>query len=521
MFFIKQNLKSYAVFVCSLSFVLFSSTPLLAQTAQPGNILNQPVLGEHKILLIRVQYPGDEGGIVSDAVMANVAAVIKETLETNSYGAVTISTDITPVLRMPQPDTYYEFEEPRGPGPTLMRIRADAISLAEQSGYQTANYDREIIYTRKLWKSPAIGYGTVNFRTAFMGCACDYTTVHEIGHSFDWKHANFWHVEQGSPISPEGREINYGDAFDIMGDQIPGLGRSFHHFNPWYKSRVGWLPEANILTVTQNGTYTVQALEKTPDAQSPVQKYSALRIKKDAEIDYWVFYRAEEEFANTGALITQGFHTNRRATLLLDMTPGTGNEEWKDAALTMGHIFYDPHAGVEIKLLSKTADTLQVQVFVPPDSLGSVPLINVVTPTRGVTLTGTVFYEVTAFDPDSGAANGAGIASVKLELENTLAEKLAQIFADTLLTAPPYVLDVDTTPLNDDVYFLLVTAVDTDGDTTTIRFPHIIDNTGPSLPTSIEDKPVSVPERFQLFQNYPNPFNPSTTIQFSLPRKEH
>ncbi len=520
MFCIKRAVISMVALVNTMTIVLLSSISAMAQTTAPGNILNQPVLGEYKILLVRVQYPGDAGGIVSDADMRNIAAVIKETLETNSYGTITLTTDITPVLEMPQPDSYYRFDESTDIGLVLVRIRADAIALAQQSGYPEANYDRVVIYTKKLWNSLAVGLGTVNFRTLFVACGCDYLTLHELGHSFDWKHANFWRVRQGSPTSPDGEELNYGDAFDIMGDQIPGRGRSFHHFNPWFKSRAGWLPDANILTVKKNGTYTIQAIEKMPDAQSPVQKFSAFRIKKDAATDYWVFYRSQEEFANTGALITMGFRSNKIPSRLLDMTPGNRNDEWKDAALTVGKIFYDSDSGVEIKLLSKTSDELTLQVFVPPDTAGSVPALDVVQPSTGKILSGMVRYEVTAFDPDFNASNGAGITRLKLELENTLAEGSAQIFASAELTAPPYFLDVDTKNLSDDVYFLLVTAMSADGDSNTIRFPHIIDNTGPSFPASVAGTATSSPDAFQLLQNYPNPFNPSTTIQFSLFRKE-
>ncbi len=36
--------------------------------------------------------------------------------------------------------------------------------------------------------------------------------------------------------------------------------------------------------------------------------------------------------------------------------------------------------------------------------------------------------------------------------------------------------------------------------------------------TAVADRPLTVPERFNLEQNYPNPFNPSTTISYSLSR---
>ncbi|MFH1161884.1 MAG: T9SS type A sorting domain-containing protein [Candidatus Jorgensenbacteria bacterium] len=38
-------------------------------------------------------------------------------------------------------------------------------------------------------------------------------------------------------------------------------------------------------------------------------------------------------------------------------------------------------------------------------------------------------------------------------------------------------------------------------------------------PTAVDDYPSSVPTAFVLSQNYPNPFNPSTTIEFSLPKR--
>ncbi len=42
-----------------------------------------------------------------------------------------------------------------------------------------------------------------------------------------------------------------------------------------------------------------------------------------------------------------------------------------------------------------------------------------------------------------------------------------------------------------------------------------------SAPVLVEEHPAAAPVHFSLWQNYPNPFNPSTTIVFSLSKKEH
>ncbi len=507
-----KTLKKTFFFV---SFLVLFPMMLFGQNS-PGDILFQPFTGEQKLLFIRIQYPGDVSSILSDERAPIHAESLKQSFERNSYGKLTLTIDITPTLTMPQPEAFYKSDS--ATLTRLVRIRADAIKLAEDAGFPQENYSREVIFTRKIWDSPATGLGTLNMRTAVVGCDCPFLTAHELGHTMDWTHASFWKVFDNNPISANGIVLNYGDAFDMMGDQISGRPRAFHHFNPWFKYRVGWLPEENIKTVNETGEYTIQAFENMPQGTTPVKQYSSLRIRKDLQKDYWVFFRSEEDSVNYGPVITWGYHSNRLRSLLLDMHPLSHQNEWADAALGVGEIFYDEDAGIEIKVLETTPDSVRLKIFVPHPVTENLPVIDVINPARQSIVNGETDYTVTAYDPDNGSSNSDGISRLEIDLGQFLAESHDSftVFSSAEFSSPPYSMHVDTDTIPDGVYFLFIKAISIQGDTVDIRFSHIVDNTGPSVPTGIPDGQNN-PGEFQLIQNYPNPFNPSTTIRYSLP----
>ncbi|MDQ7029794.1 MAG: hypothetical protein Q9O62_08470 [Ardenticatenia bacterium] len=461
-------------------------------SSSPGDIVSRPVLGEQKILFILVYYPGEREPILTEEAARQVAGIVQEGLERNSYGHATFTIDVTPPLPMPQPVSYYQN------GPTLVRVRADALQAARRAGYAVEIYDREVIISPKIWPY-ATGQGTLNGHTALVGCDwCPYLVLHELGHTFGWMHANFWQVTAGSPIAPNGTEVEYGDPFDIMGDQLPGRPRAFHHYNPWFKWRAGWIPPENVREITEPGTYTVtiRALERAPQRGTGITEYTAVRLPRNPRQDYWLFYRAEEPEGNDGLILTWGARSNVPASILLDMTPGSQGEDWRDVELGVGERFHDSEAGVEVRVLEKTPDTLRVEVVVEPRTLDRLPVIDVLSPGGDRVVSGTVRYEATAYDPDVGSVNGAGIATVTLylhPLDDPLiaALRAGQVPPHPVVTAtlsapsaPPYVLEVPTDgaapAVPDGVYALVVTAVGEDGGRNTIWYPHIIDNTGPS-----------------------------------------
>ncbi|MFQ5629982.1 MAG: hypothetical protein ACE5I1_14545 [bacterium] len=498
---------------------------LAAQNSRPGDFLNLPVIGNQKIIFLRVKYPGDSGGSISTSAAESQANTLKQTISENSYGKASLTIDITPVLALPQPQSYYEKE------PVLTRIRADAVVMAEQAGFDINSYDRVVIFTKKVWIGP-MGKA-LNEQTAFLSGGTAYLTAHEIGHTYGWLHANFWQVKQGSPISPNGVNVEYGDVFDIMGDRS-GNNRKFHHFNPWYKIRAGWIPPQNVLDVTESGTYTIQAFEKVPDAGSPVTKFTCLRIMRDTVKDYWIFYRSKENDINYGPVITWGYHTNFFPSRLLDMTPGSKGNDWQDAALKVGETFSDPGAGIAVKAVQRTQDKVVVEVTFNRPAVDNLPVIDALKPARGDIASGTVEYEVTAFDPDFGNSNGSGIEKVEAFLVRSSNDPLifsiwAQepvgnspgVLAAWEFSSPPFVWQFDTHSnpfLKDGFYAVAIRATSNDGNANTILFKQIIDNTGPSIPTSIQDNQSSMPRAYTLHQNYPNPFNPSTKILYTLPQ---
>lgn len=491
----------------------FLVLPGTAITQTPGNVMFQPQLGAQRILIIRVVYPDDTTSLLSDEKAIQHTATAKAIMSANSYGQLELEFDITPVLMMPQLSTFYMLENRL----SFVRLRADALKLAAEAGYPESAYDKEGIYTRKIWPQPFNGIGGVNRKTFYMANTNPSIMIHEIGHLYDFRHSNFWRVTSNNPLDPDGELIEYGDKFSQMGDFA-----NPHHFNPWNKTRVGWIPRKNIKTVTESGNYIVQALENTPQQDSIVGAFSALRIRRKPGEEFWVYYRSQEDSANVGALIMLTEPRNSAPSILLDMNPGSRPrlQDHIDAALQVGRTVSDTEGGIQITVLIKNADSLAVNVVMPETPVERLPAINIISPefTKGIN-SGLIHYEVTAFDPDVAAENGAGIDSVLLILgypegDDPFGEGTEFITKATkVLTAPPYIMEIDSDTLPDESYRLQIGAKTNSGKANLAVFNHIIDNTGPSTLTAVQN----VAEPDQLLKCYPNPFGNRITIEYQNP----
>lgn len=513
--FYNTKFTAHKRLVQSFIFMLFLINSAITPAQTPGDMLVRPLLGEEKVLFILVNYPDDSTPVMTYEQTVNHANTVAAIMEANSYGSHTFDVDVTPVLTMPQPKSFYELDDRK----SFVRMRADALFIAEQNGFTVEEYDREAIFTKKLWPQPYGAAGGFNFRTIFSSKKNKAPlSAHEFGHTYDWNHANYWKVSSSNPLDTNGMIVNYGDKFDIMGDH-----ENPHHYNPWFKWRVGWLPDESIKTVTESGNYVIRGLEMDP-AAAPANTYSALRIRRSPESEFIVYYRSQEPFANTGALISVAGVSNNKPILLLDMTPGSQNpgDDYKDAALLPGITVQDNITGIGLTVLEKYDDSLLVNVVVPPGTIDVLPILNFVSPDAGVTIKGGVDYEVTAYDPDFGNENGAGIEKVKFALgwvkgDNPYIPEGTEFIAldSGQITSPPYLFHAETEGFPDEVYRMKITAFSQDGGKNIATFKHIIDNTGPSVTSAVKeatDNPI------RLEQNTPNPFAESTAIAYHLNR---
>ncbi|MFA6908882.1 MAG: Ig-like domain-containing protein [Patescibacteria group bacterium] len=256
--------------------------------------------------------------------------------------------------------------------------------------------------------------------------------AHEYGHGLGLHHASFYNCP-GVPFQESGCDLTeYGDPFSIMGANL-----NFGYFNALEKNYLGWFTPSNILTVTQNGTYTIDHLEVAS------LNLKALKIQR-AEDDYlYVEFRQpighDINFGFTngydGALVHfHGFQdftgplANR--SFLLDAAHGAGWGNVNDSALTPGQTFVDPLTQTAVTTVEKGDGTLDVQVTLGKTDFTS-PAVAITAPENNATVGGVFTVEVDATD-------ASGISRVELHSLQTLKSAIA---TDTTF---PYSFQLDS-----------------------------------------------------------------------------
>ncbi len=301
--------------------------------------------GLKKVLLMRVNFPDDLSVSISDVDANEMMQQVNAFYIENSYGNVSISATVTPVLTLPNPKSYYLNGDADY---TLRELLLAARTAAEAAGFPRANYDLDLVHNRACSPRAYVGIPGAMLYDKDVTAAS-----HELGHNFGAWHANGWKASDGSIIGPGGN-LEYANPFDTMG------GGRKSHFNAYYKHQLGWLPDSAVQPVSGDGIYRLYPIDLSHIENGLTY---ALTIKKDNLRTYWIETRQSlnSSFPANVLLNWSPWYGSASGTQLLDATP-VSHGWFYDAPFSLGQSFYDPDLGLKIIPWRATAEYVEVLV---------------------------------------------------------------------------------------------------------------------------------------------------------------
>ena len=323
--------------------------------------------GPKTVLYMRVNFPDDLTEPISEAAAYNVMDGVNDFYTEGSYDLTSLSPTVTPLMTLPNTKWWYSTA---GPGALIN----DAREAARHVGFETANYDLDIVAFTTVPDYDFGGLAAVHGKSVWLQSTGVGVTAHELGHNYGLWHANLWDTSTNFSVIGPGTNLEYGNIFDTMGDATAGNNQ----FNATHKNILDWLPDTAVQNVTSNGVYRIFAFD-TPSRVNGL--FYAAKVRKDFQRDYWIEYRQKftaNAWLQNGVLLDWApWPQSNGGTQLIDTTPGTptGSQSREDAALVIGRTFNDDAAGVYITPLARgTAGTnvwIDVQV-----NLGASPANN-------------------------------------------------------------------------------------------------------------------------------------------------
>ncbi len=294
--------------------------------------------GRKDVLYVRVNFPDDLTEPNSETAAYSVMDGVNAFYVENSFNQTWLNTTVTPLLTLPRVKAWYATA---GPGALL----SDARAVARKAGFDTVNYDRDIVSHTSVPGFDWGGLGVVGGKGTWLQGYGVGVTAHELGHNAGLGHANFW--DTYSPytgIYGAGTNIEYGNIFDRMGS-----GGS--HFGALFKRQLDWIPETAVHTVTTSGVYRIYPMDA---ARRGSGRFYTANVRKDFERDYWLEFRHRfpgNVALQNGILLTWSPWSGGGGAGMLDAHPATTS--LADAPVVIGQTFSDRIAGVHVTPLAR------------------------------------------------------------------------------------------------------------------------------------------------------------------------
>jgi hypothetical protein len=277
------------------------------------------------------------------------------------------------------------------------QISSKADQAATAAGIDLSRYRRIIYLFPRIASCGWAGSGTVggNPSRAWSNGQLNLNVIgHELGHNFGLYHAHA--LECGTEVIGEVGEsctnIQYGDHFDIMGNNGP------RHFNAFHKTLLGWLGQPDtpqVQEVTASGSYPIAPYITGGDAPTALKIARGADPASGAARWYYLEYREPVGFdsplaSNTnlrdGVLFHSAVDSDRNSSFALDLTPASQTNsfyDWDDPALIRGASYLDSSAGLrfETRWAADTGASIDIS-FGTPICVRAAPVLTL-TPADG------------------------------------------------------------------------------------------------------------------------------------------
>ncbi|HEX9048089.1 MAG TPA: Calx-beta domain-containing protein, partial [Verrucomicrobiae bacterium] len=361
--------------------------------------------GVKNVLYMRVNFPDDLTEPISEANAYAAMNTVNTFYTTGSYNQTALDPTVAPLVTLPQKKAYYA-----GSVDLLLK---DAREATRQAGYDTTNYDLDILCFNSMpgkpyagWSGLAgVGWKALWLQSSYGGASAG-VTAHELGHNYGLFHANFWDaVSNGSMFGP-GTNLEYGNIYDTMGSANAGI----YQFNAVHKAALDWLTTDAVQVISSNGVYRIYPFD-VPAQKRVSGHYYAAAVQKDSLRYYWMEFRqlfAGNPWNENGLLLNWSPWDESGGTQLIDTTPGSPNFgdalSREDAALVIGRTLNDQPAGVHITPLARGSSGvdpwIDVQVNIGFFRTNHSPVMKVEVDQTNVPSGALVHFHATATDPD-------------------------------------------------------------------------------------------------------------------------
>ncbi|MEK7412393.1 MAG: Calx-beta domain-containing protein, partial [Planctomycetota bacterium] len=319
------------------------------------------ISGFQRMLFIRVNFPDDLREYIDQRGAETECRLVADFYKENTYGAVQLQYDVTPLLTMPQ--TYLHYREiPKhvqlgGVGDLM----GDGVQIAIDAGF-TGAYDVVVVAHRTIFSAST---SNIQLNGGTSALSHEFGHVLGAGHSDRWigdgigpYTSHDWRRFPGNPSpNPPGRIFSmytgttqaYGDPYSVMGS-----GPSTSHWCMYWKIAVGWIASNNYVTTTTSGRYRITAYDQ-PHLEAG--RTYALWIPKNNQQNYLLSYRSRCYDGRTNVPFPQGKHEWLPDSLIVQGTPWDSSKEVNTPPSAEPHLI-DTTPGTPSSL-NQTIATLQ------------------------------------------------------------------------------------------------------------------------------------------------------------------